>query len=158
MKSAPPTNNCYYIIGAKLSNALERARCCVLSLWQEPSIGQTVTMNTEVAPADVEPDVKIDCWKDDSEMSIKTVADGGVKMDTSHLLSIETSDQALTQDDANPRSHHSTDSAEIEEIESSPSPLLATPHSGITLTLDNLELWNKFSAVATEMIITKSGR
>ena len=32
------------------------------------------------------------------------------------------------------------------------------PSSGITITLDNDELWNKFSAAGTEMIITKSGR
>ena len=32
------------------------------------------------------------------------------------------------------------------------------PNSGIMMSLDNDELWNKFSAAGTEMIITKSGR
>ena len=32
------------------------------------------------------------------------------------------------------------------------------PNSGIMMTLDNDELWKKFSAAGTEMIITKSGR
>lgn len=115
-------------------------------------------MSSEIAPEDIEPEVKRGCWKDECDVPIQHVAEGGVKMDTSHFLSLETCDKPLAQEDANPRSHNSTESNEIEEIEASPSPLLATPHSGITLALDNIELWNKFSAVATEMIITKSGR
>lgn len=49
---------------------------------------------------------------------------------------------------------------EMEDIDQSPSPdeFLHKYDSGITLILENAELWSKFRDVHTEMIITKSGR
>uniref|UniRef100_A0A1X7UNF7 T-box domain-containing protein n=1 Tax=Amphimedon queenslandica TaxID=400682 RepID=A0A1X7UNF7_AMPQE len=127
-------------------------------------------MNTEVAPEEFEPEIKRGCWKEepeDDELPLLNVPDnsrlGGVKMETADpSISLEICSKGggslLGQEELNPQSTTSTDSPEAEELEESPSPLLATPHSGITLTLDNMDLWSKFSAVATEMIITKSGR
>lgn len=129
---------------------------------------KTVAMNTEVAPEELEPEIKRGCWKEEIEEELPLIKTdhqgvGGVKMDTAgQAVSLDICSKGgvglLGQEETNPRSTASTDSPEIEELEESPSPLLATPHSGITLTLDNMDLWSKFSAVATEMIITKSGR
>ena len=49
---------------------------------------------------------------------------------------------------------------EMDELDQTPSPneLLNTYNSGISLILENEELWSKFREVHTEMIITKSGR
>lgn len=38
------------------------------------------------------------------------------------------------------------------------SQLVSSGSTNIRVTLDNRELWNKFSACGTEMIITKTGR
>ena len=49
---------------------------------------------------------------------------------------------------------------DLEEVDQTPSPseLKNTLHSGISLFLENEDLWAQFSEVHTEMIITKSGR
>jgi hypothetical protein len=120
-------------------------------------------MSADIGPEDMEPVVKRGCWDDDKDsvLELSEIA-GGVKMETiSSSKSISVIDNGIdtlpaAQDDK--ISHASNDSTEQDDFEGSPSPLLATPHSGITLTLDNADLWNKFSVVSTEMIITKSGR
>lgn len=120
-------------------------------------------MNIDIAPEEAEPEVKRGCWEQEDRETALKICDvvGGVKMESSSIKSLDvyetTTPQTVTQDD-NPTSYNSADSNEQDDLEASPSPLQCTPHSGITLTLDNTELWSKFSVVATEMIITKSGR
>ena len=124
-------------------------------------------MNIDIAPEEAEPEVKRGCWEDDKEATLKVCdVTGGVKMETNplKLIDMPESDISSATHDHNPACKSyttgsgSADSNEQEDLEASPSPLQSTPHSGITLALDNTELWNKFSVVATEMIITKSGR
>lgn len=49
---------------------------------------------------------------------------------------------------------------EMDDLDQTPSPdeLMNKYDNGITLILENAELWSKFREVHTEMIITKSGR
>lgn len=49
------------------------------------------------------------------------------------------------------------DDAAMDETDAA-STMHSLANSGILMSLDNDELWNKFSAAGTEMIITKSGR
>lgn len=110
-------------------------------------------MSIQISPEDITPTIQEGYWEEKEEIPLQSVASEDVSVSTKTL---ETADIEDHINISPPMEDDTTDMEDIEE--SSSSPLTATPNSGIVLTLDNADLWTKFSEVGTEMIITKSGR
>lgn len=110
-------------------------------------------MSIKISPEDNTPTIQEGYWEEKEENPLQSVASQNVSVGTKILETADITDRMniITQME--------DETVDLEEIEeSSSSPLTATPNSGIVLTLDNRDLWTKFSEAGTEMIITKSGR
>ena len=106
-------------------------------------------MSIKISPEDNTPTIQ-GYWEEKEEIPLQSVASENVSVSTKILQTADITDHM------NIITPMEDETVDLEE--SSSSPLTATPDSGIVLTLDNRDLWTKFSEVGTEMIITKSGR
>ena len=88
------------------------------------------------------------------QQSHYSMSTDGVDMEPAFESGVEEDDAENETDEA---VYATEDDAAMDDTDVTPT-MHSLPNSGIMMTLDNDDLWKKFSAAGTEMIITKSGR